>query len=82
MKLPRTLCRPVKLARLRRSPVMPVPPSPAPRSPWHYLRDRDIQHAAVVTALAVLLSGGLVWLGYLIHVCRVAARSPLAPRGE
>lgn len=29
--------------------------------------------------LAVLLSGGLVWLGYLIHVCRVAVRSPLAP---
>ncbi|OOG40396.1 YdcF family protein [Rhodanobacter sp. C05] len=58
---------------------MPVPLSPAPRSPWHYLRDRDIQHAAAVTVLAVLLSGGLVWLGYLIHVCRVAARSPLAP---
>lgn len=53
---------------------------PAARSPWRYLRDHDIQHAAVVTVLAVLLSAGLVWLGYLIHVCRVAARSPLAPR--
>jgi uncharacterized SAM-binding protein YcdF (DUF218 family) len=52
---------------------------PAARSPWRYLRDHDIQHAAMVTVLAVLLSGGLVWLGYLIHVCRVAARSPLAP---
>jgi uncharacterized SAM-binding protein YcdF (DUF218 family) len=52
---------------------------PAARSPWRYLRDRDIQHAAVVTVLAVLLSAGLVWLGYLIHVCRVAMRSPLAP---
>lgn len=52
---------------------------PAARSPWHYLRDRDIQHAAAVTVLAVLLSAGLVWLGYLMHVCRVAARSPLAP---
>ncbi|OOG53583.1 YdcF family protein [Rhodanobacter sp. C03] len=52
---------------------------PAARSPWRYLRDHDIQHAAVVTVLAVLLSGGLVWLGYLIHVCRMAARSPLAP---
>ena len=52
---------------------------PAVRSPWRYLRDHDIQHAGVVTVLAVLLSGGLVWLGYLIHVCRVAACSPLAP---
>ena len=52
---------------------------PAAQSPLRYLRDHDIQHAAVVTVLAVLLSGGLVWLGYLIHVCRVAARSPLAP---
>jgi uncharacterized SAM-binding protein YcdF (DUF218 family) len=52
---------------------------PAARSPWRYLRDHDIQHAAVVTVLAVLLSAGLVWLGYLVHVCRVAVRSPLAP---
>jgi uncharacterized SAM-binding protein YcdF (DUF218 family) len=55
---------------------------PAARSPWRYLRDHDIQHAGVVTVLAVLLSGGLVWLGYLIHVCRVAAHSPLAPPGR
>lgn len=38
-----------------------------------------MQHAAVVTVLAVILSAGLVWLGYLIHVCRIAARSPLRP---
>ncbi|MEY2117007.1 MULTISPECIES: YdcF family protein [Rhodanobacter] len=57
-----------------------VPPNPSPtRTPWRYLRDRDVQYAALVTALALLLSAGLVWLGYLIHVCRVAARSPLAP---
>jgi vancomycin permeability regulator SanA len=49
------------------------------RSPWRYLRDRDVQHAALVTVLALVLSAGLVWLGYLIHVCRVALRSPLAP---
>ncbi len=55
------------------------PPPPLPRSPWRYLRDRDVQHAALVTALALVLSAGLVWLGYLIHVCRVAACSPLAP---
>ena len=29
--------------------------------------------------LALLFSGGVVWLAYLIHVCRVAARSPLVP---
>lgn len=52
---------------------------PASRSPWRYLHDRDILHAAVVTVLVVLLSAGLVWLGYLIHVFRVALRSPLAP---
>jgi len=32
-----------------------------------------------VSLLVLLLSGGLVWLGYLIHVCRIAARSPLVP---
>ena len=46
---------------------------------WCYLRDRDVQHAAVVTVLALVLSAGLVWLAYLIHVCRIAARSPLVP---
>jgi len=49
------------------------------RSPWRYLRDRDAQHAALVAVLALVLSAGLVWLGYLIHVCRVAMRSPLVP---
>ncbi|RCS29374.1 YdcF family protein [Rhodanobacter denitrificans] len=53
--------------------------NPSPSPSWRYLRDRDVQHAALVTVLALLLSAGLVWLGYLIHVCRVAARSPLAP---
>lgn len=78
--MPRIRYGPVKLAAFRRSPRIPVPSSPpAQRSPWRYLRDHDIQHAAVVTLLAVLLSAGLVWLGYLIHVCRVAMRSPLIP---
>ncbi len=48
------------------------------RSAWRYVRDHDVQYAAAVTLLAVLLSGGLVWLGYVIHVCRVATRSSLA----
>jgi uncharacterized SAM-binding protein YcdF (DUF218 family) len=54
------------------------PLSPAQRR-LRYLRDRDVQYAALVTVLVGLLSAGLVWLGYLIHVWRIAARSPLAP---
>jgi vancomycin permeability regulator SanA len=53
-----------------------------PRTPqrhWRYLSDHDVQVAAVITVLALLLSAGMVWLGYLIHVCRIAVRSPLAP---
>jgi uncharacterized SAM-binding protein YcdF (DUF218 family) len=38
-----------------------------------------VLHAALVTVVVFLLSLGLVWIGYLVHVCRVAARSPLAP---
>ena len=44
-----------------------------------YLHDRDVLHAGLVSLLALLLSGGVVWLAYVIHVCRVAARSPLVP---
>ncbi|HET6553014.1 MAG TPA: YdcF family protein [Dyella sp.] len=57
----------------------PVPPITAPlkRGPWRYLSDRDVLHAAVVTLVAIVLSLGLVWVGYLIHVWHVAARSPL-----
>lgn len=51
------------------------------RSPWRYLRDRDVLHAAAVALLAMLLSGGLVWLGYLCHVWRIARRSPVEPPG-
>ena len=53
--------------------------TPSSSRSWRYLRDRDVQHAALVTVLALVLSAGLVWLGYLIHVCHVALRSPLAP---
>lgn len=51
----------------------------APSRHRRYLRDLDVLHAGLVSLLALLLSGGLIWLGYLIHVCRVAARSPLLP---
>lgn len=79
MKMPRTAREPVKLAHLFAIPSV-VPSNPSkPSRHWRYLRDRDVLHAALVTVLALLLSGGLVWLAYLIHVCRVAARSPLVP---
>jgi uncharacterized SAM-binding protein YcdF (DUF218 family) len=56
-----------------------VPPIIAPlkRGPWRYLSDRDVLHAAAVVLVALALSLGLVWVGYLVHVWRVAARSPL-----
>lgn len=79
MKVPRTGREPGKLAHLPAIQCI-VPSNPSiPSRPWRYLRDRDVLHAALVTVLALLLSGGLVWLAYLIHVCRVAARSPLVP---
>ena len=49
---------------------------PATRQVWRYLGDRDVQYAALVTLVGLLLSVGLLWLAYFIHVCRVAARSP------
>lgn len=54
--------------------------TPLKRGPWRYLSDRDVLHAAVVTVCILVLSLGLVWVGYLIHVWRVAARSPIAPQ--
>ena len=49
---------------------------PATRQVWRYLGDRDVQYAALVTLLGLVLSAGVLWLAYFIHVCRVAARSP------
>ncbi|MDQ6646568.1 MAG: YdcF family protein [Pseudomonadota bacterium] len=53
------------------------PKPSAPPSRWRYLRDGDVLHALGITVLAVVLSGGLVWLVYLIWVVRIAARSSL-----
>ena len=58
-----------------------MPHPPPQRSPWRYVRDTDVLHAAIVAVLAVLLSGGLVWLAYLVHVWRIAWRSPVARPG-
>ena len=56
---------------------MPAIIAPLKRGPWRYLSDRDVLHAALVTLGALVLSLGMVWVGYLIYVWRVAARSPL-----
>jgi uncharacterized SAM-binding protein YcdF (DUF218 family) len=58
-------------------------PSPSPqRTPWRYLRDADVLHAAAITLLAVVLSAGLVWLGYVAHVWRIARRTPVTLPGR
>ena len=58
--------------------------------------DRDVLHAGVVAVLACVASAGVVYLGYFLHVWRVARRAPCeagqgdclllfgkhAPRGE
>ncbi|WP_232823561.1 YdcF family protein [Dyella sp. C9] len=61
---------------------MPPIIAPLKRGPWRYLSDRDVLHAAAVTLVAVLLSLGLVWVAYFVHVWRVAARSPLTVSGH
>lgn len=38
--------------------------------------DRDVLHAGVVTGLACIASAGLVYLGYFVHVWRVARSAP------
>ncbi|RAP56918.1 YdcF family protein [Oleiagrimonas sp. MCCC 1A03011] len=58
---------------------MSDPLAPLRRGPWRYLRDADVLHSLCVALLVMVLSGGLVWLAYLIHVWRTAARSPLKP---
>ena len=41
--------------------------------------DRDIVHAGLVAAAACVLSVGLVYVGYFVHVLRVARKAPCAP---
>lgn len=41
--------------------------------------DRDVLHASGVALLACALSGGLLYLGYLVHVWSIARRAPSAP---
>jgi uncharacterized SAM-binding protein YcdF (DUF218 family) len=41
--------------------------------------DRDVLHAGVIALSACALSAGLVYVGYLVHVWRVARRAPCEP---
>jgi uncharacterized SAM-binding protein YcdF (DUF218 family) len=48
----------------------------------HRLRlfsDRDVLHTLAVTGAACVLSAGLVYVGYFVHVLRVARRAPCLP---
>lgn len=45
--------------------------------------DRDVLHAAAVTAATCVLSAGLVYVGYFVHVLRIARKAPCVPeRGD
>lgn len=45
--------------------------------------DLDVLHVAVVASAVCVLSAGLVYLGYFVHVLRVARNAPCRPeRGE
>jgi uncharacterized SAM-binding protein YcdF (DUF218 family) len=45
--------------------------------------DRDVLHAGTVALAVCVLSAGLVYLAYLVHVIRTARRAPCAPeRGQ
>ena len=41
--------------------------------------DRDVLATGVVAATACVLSAGLVYVGYLVHVVRTARRAPVEP---
>lgn len=45
--------------------------------------DRDVLHAGAIALSACVLSAGLVYVGYFVHVWRVARRAPCEPaQGE
>ncbi|HEY4145717.1 YdcF family protein [Pinirhizobacter sp.] len=52
---------------------------PFRRGVWRYLGDVDVLHGAAVTLVALAGTGGLLYVGYLLHVARVALRSPREP---
>lgn len=41
--------------------------------------DRDVRHAVALAVAACVLSAGLVYVGYFVHVLRIARKAPCAP---
>lgn len=66
-------------------PYAAVPSRPRSRAA-HVLAlvgDRDVWHSAAVAGAACVLTAGLVYVGYFVHVLRVARKAPCVPeRGE
>lgn len=65
-------------------PAAPLPMSssysPFRDGPWRHLADRDVWHSLTVSALAVVLSGGLLWIWFFARTLWLAARAPTAPQ--
>ncbi|HXS73800.1 MAG TPA: YdcF family protein [Rhodanobacteraceae bacterium] len=51
------------------------------RGPFRYLADGDVWHSLIVTALACVLSAGVLYLVYLVRVARIAAHASCSPQG-
>lgn len=60
-------------------PPLPEAPSLFRRGPFRYLADIDVWHSLIVTALACVLSGGILYLVHFVRVARVAARATCMP---
>lgn len=45
------------------------------RGPFRYLRDGDVWHTLLITAIACALSAGVLYLAYLIRVAWIAVRA-------
>ncbi len=54
--------------------------SPFRDGPWRHLGDRDIWHSLLVAALAVVLSGGLLWVYVFLRTVHLARVAPVRPR--
>lgn len=52
------------------------------RGPFRYLADRDVWYSLTVTALACVLSCGILYVIYLWRVTRIAANAPCMPSDE
>lgn len=63
-------------------PITPHVPALFRRGPFRYLADGDVWHSLIVTFLACALTGGLLYVIYLIRVWRIAAHAPCVPEDD